>query len=185
MNDLTVTGANRTGLTLSPEISYEEWQDIGKKCSLAAHACLWWLGDWWSWGEAKYGDRASQALETGYSYQTLKDAGWVARKIEPSRRRENLSWSIHREVAALDPDIQDSILAKAEEHGMTKKEVREAARAYKIALDPPKTKERDPDNVVIDELEGDELEYWLSQVPDWEELLIKAKRDIIRIEFDD
>jgi len=42
-----------------------------------------------------------QALEkTEYDYGTLGDAKWVAKSVELSRRREDLSWSHHREVVA-------------------------------------------------------------------------------------
>ena len=37
-----------------------------------------------------------------YSYQTLMDSKWITDRIEFSRRRENLSFSHHKEVAALD-----------------------------------------------------------------------------------
>ena len=36
--------------------------------------------------------------------------GWVAGQIEPSRRRDTLSWSHHSEVAALEPKVQDHLL---------------------------------------------------------------------------
>ena len=55
--------------------------------------------------------RAAQALDSEtYSFQTFKDAGWVAGAIETSRRRDVLSWSHHKEVAALEPDEQDRFL---------------------------------------------------------------------------
>ena len=37
------------------------------------------------------------------------DAGWVAGKVETSRRREGLSWTHHREVAGLEPKEQDRL----------------------------------------------------------------------------
>jgi len=51
---------------------------------------MWWVGDWLNYGEARYGEMYSQAIEiTGYASQTLADAKWVASRIEPSRRHEN------------------------------------------------------------------------------------------------
>ena len=56
------------------------------------------------------------------------DAGWVSRQIETSRRREVLSWSHHKEVAALEPDEQDEFLDKAIDEGWTRNELRTHVR---------------------------------------------------------
>ena len=42
------------------------------------------------------------------------DCKWVAHKFEISRRRENLSFSHHAEVTALEPAEQDDWLDRAE-----------------------------------------------------------------------
>ena len=43
---------------------------------------------------------AAQAIEaTGRSYQTIANAKRVAERVDVSRRREDLSWSHHAEVA--------------------------------------------------------------------------------------
>ena len=92
---------------------------------------MWWIGDWWAFGDHNYGERASQAAGVngdGYQFQSLMDAGWVARKIETSRRREGLSWNHHKEVAALDPDEQDEFLDKAIEDGWTRNQLRTHVR---------------------------------------------------------
>lgn len=53
-------------------------------------------------GENKYGDKYTNAVDaTECDYQTLSNAKPVAEKVEIYRRRENLSWSHHAEVAAL------------------------------------------------------------------------------------
>ncbi len=56
----------------------------------------------------------------------------VCRRIEPSRRREVLSWSHHREVAALEPEDADALLDKAEAEGWTRQELRRQAKRVKI-----------------------------------------------------
>lgn len=58
-------------------------------------------------GERAYGRKYAAALErTGYDYGTLRDAKGVATSVELSRRRDNLTWAHHREVAALGPAEQ-------------------------------------------------------------------------------
>ena len=61
----------------------------------------------------KYGEKYSQALELGdYERGTLRNAAWVAGHIEMSRRRDNLSWSHHNEVADLEPEDQDREMSR-------------------------------------------------------------------------
>ena len=43
---------------------------------------------------------------------TLKNRASVARRIDPSRRRDGLTWSHHAEVAGLEPDEADAVLAE-------------------------------------------------------------------------
>src|SRR4030042_3269726 len=42
-----------------------------------------------------------------------RNAAWVASRIESSRRREDLGWSCHAEVAPLEPADQDRWLDRA------------------------------------------------------------------------
>lgn len=68
-----------------------------------------------------YGEMYSQALgETGKEYETLAHAVWVAGQFETWRRRQNLSWSHHAEVASLEPAEQDYWLDRAETEGWTR-----------------------------------------------------------------
>jgi hypothetical protein len=65
-------------------------------------------------GAAANGEKYAQAVEvTGKSYQSIADAKWVADRVELSRRRENLSWSHHVEVAALPAKAADRLLSLA------------------------------------------------------------------------
>src|SRR5262249_36589342 len=74
----------------------------------------------------------SQAVEeTGYDYQTLRDDAWVAGAIDLSRRRDNLSWSHHKEVASLPEDEQDAALDEAEREGLTRNQLRQRVQKRK------------------------------------------------------
>jgi hypothetical protein len=74
----------------------------------------WWVGDWIRYGNAKFGERYVRAAKiTGYDVQTLTNMVYVASRFEISRRRENLSWSHHETVAALEPDEQGHWLNRA------------------------------------------------------------------------
>lgn len=125
-------------LVFRPDTPFEVWEATFKRLRSAERAVQWWLGDALRFGESRYGEMYSQALEeTDYSYQSLADAAWVAGKIETSRRRENLSFSHHKEIAALPPEEQDYWLDEAEpEEGskrprISRNELRERIRDAK------------------------------------------------------
>jgi len=103
-----------TSLVIQKDISFDEWMRIGNFLKQVNKCVLWWLGDWLNFGEHKYGEKYSQALdETDYSYSSLSGASWVCNKIEICRRRQNLSWGHHAEVAALPEKKQEFFLDKA------------------------------------------------------------------------
>jgi N6-adenosine-specific RNA methylase IME4 len=114
-----------TSLTFTEDVGFDRWEAVGKTLRQINHAALWWIGDWLNYGERRYGETYSQALDEGdYEYQTLNAAAWVSRQIEFMRRRINLTWSHHREVAALPPSDQDELLARAEAEGWTTRDLR-------------------------------------------------------------
>ncbi len=72
------------------------------------------------------GEMYAQAVEeTGLDSGTLRDAKWVASKVDLCRRRHKLSFSHHKEVAALSPDLADTLLDKAEQENLTRRELRQ------------------------------------------------------------
>lgn len=120
---------------LPENLAFNEWLEAGEKLKTFERRILWCLGDWLNYGEKQYGETYSQALDaTDYSYQTLRDSAWVSGQIELSRRRDNLSFSHHKEVAALEPSDQDRFLTAAEEHSLTREELRRAVTDYKRGI---------------------------------------------------
>jgi N6-adenosine-specific RNA methylase IME4 len=114
-----------TGLVLPERTTLPEWLKVGEFLRAVEGRVMWWIGDWWRFGEARrWGEGEALAQRVGIEYQTCAQAGWVAGSIEFSRRRENLSWSHHLEVAALDPDEQDRWLDRAETNHWTRDELR-------------------------------------------------------------
>lgn len=113
-----------TGLVLPPDLSFDEWSDYGERLFAMERGVMWAIGDWWRFGNHRYGEAAAAALDSRYAYQTFMDAAWVAGAIEVSRRRETLTFSHHKEVAPLAPDEQDYWLAEAEKSQWTRAELR-------------------------------------------------------------
>jgi len=117
------------GLTLPARLSFKQWQTAVAQLTLITKACMWWWGDVLNFGGRKWGEKYEWALEKGdYSFQPLRDAVWVSGRIELSRRRDKLTWSHHREVAALEPTQQDAMLDRAERGGWSVQELRRAVR---------------------------------------------------------
>lgn len=130
-----------TSLEIPEDATFREWETIGDTLRKIDGSRLWWWGDWCNHGERRFGEKYTQALEASdYSYQGLANAAWVARQVDISRRRENLTWSHHLEVAHLKPADQDRWLARAEEKGLKRGEIRRLIQAEKMAAepDPPK-----------------------------------------------
>lgn len=121
-------------LRLLPGLSHAQWMAVGETIRFLERGVMWWLGDWWNYGERAYGDMASQAAKdavqdiTGHDYHTIRAAAWVAARIESERRRTHLSWSHHREVAALPPSEQDEWLDMVEANGWSRSDLRNALR---------------------------------------------------------
>jgi len=107
------------------ELSFTEWRDLGRQLGLVARASQWWIGDWINFGAGAYGEKYLEAVAvTGYDVGSLMDMAYVASRFEISRRRENLSWSHHQELASLPPADQDELLDLAEREHWSRKRLR-------------------------------------------------------------
>jgi hypothetical protein len=114
-------------------LPFAVWVEQGRKLGLTGRSAGWWIGDWLNYGNARYGERYVRAAKiTGYDVQTLMNMVYVASHIEPSRRREKLSWSHHAEVVALGPTEQDGWLDRAENDRLSVKCLREALRRSRM-----------------------------------------------------
>jgi ParB family chromosome partitioning protein len=110
--------ASATGLLLPKTLDETRWSEIGKFLAHVDGAVQWWIGDWWRYGEdRKWGELGQRAEEAGLNYQTCRNAGSIAGAFQLSRRRDNLSWSHHAEVAALEASEQDRFLNEAARAG--------------------------------------------------------------------
>src|SRR5205807_8955249 len=98
---------------------------------------MWEIGDWLVAGEDdvfkhlnRRRVRELAAGVTGYARHTLTMAASVARKVEPSRRVDGLTWWHHLAVASLDPDGQTDWLVReiGRAHGRERGEMAGAGR---------------------------------------------------------
>lgn len=121
------------GLQINGTPTFAEWAAYGQTLWDMRSAIQWAIADWIAYGEHAYGDKYTQAMEeTKISYRTLANYVWVATKFPVSRRRENLSFAHHQELAAvIDPAIQDEILDRAATEKLGRDTVRELAKPFK------------------------------------------------------
>lgn len=116
---------SQKGLELPLGLSFDAWSQVGFTLRRIHKSWRWWIGDWVQYGEQKFGEMASQITdELDLDYQQVADCAYVAGRIPISRRRENLSWSHHREVAKLPEPQADAMLAQAEEARWTRARLR-------------------------------------------------------------
>jgi len=131
---MTLPALSETGATFPEGMSFEDWQAAGAELQRYERAVMWWIGDWLRFGERKWGEQYTQAIDTtGKSYQSLRDAHWLSGRFELSRRRDNLTWSHHREVAALEPPAADRLLNLAEQEGWSRADLRKQVNKAKNA----------------------------------------------------
>lgn len=144
-------GAELTPVSLKlndPNLTFTDWENIGRCIGFVGNAWQWWVGDWLNHGEGLFGEESAQAVDTNESrYDIAKritpvDQGRlqnirsVCGRVAASRRRVELTFSHHEEVAALDPDEQNVWLARAVTSAWTRAELRQAIRDEKNPPEP-------------------------------------------------
>ena len=118
-----------TGLLFEADTPIEVWGVLVERLVRQHKRIEWAIGDAIRFGEQAYEDRYTQWIEeTGLSENTLTTYRWVAERIDPLRRRKDVGWSHHREVASLPAPVQETLLDRAESEGLTRWAVRQAAK---------------------------------------------------------
>lgn len=130
---LSVSGlqATPTGLIVHGDVPFLVWLEYGKGLARVKGALGWAIADWLNFGEAKYGETYSQALELfpDYSYQTLANLKSVGHRVPASERfGPPLDIGHHEVVARLDPLDRRQWLIRAEVSGWSVRELRDALR---------------------------------------------------------
>jgi len=93
---------NETSLTLCTDLDEADWLACGRVLAQRQSANMWWIGDWWTFGEKRFGRRSAIVKSPGWhgpAHQTCRNAALVVRAFDLSRRRDKLSFGHHAEVA--------------------------------------------------------------------------------------
>jgi len=119
-------------MELRPGLTRSEWLEAGRTFALLERANRWWIGDYLNYGEKNYGETYTEALDLfEVEYSALAHYKWLAATYESCTRVQNLKWSHHRVVAALEPDIRQYWLERAEAHGWSERELKARVKGEK------------------------------------------------------
>jgi N6-adenosine-specific RNA methylase IME4 len=124
------------GLDVDGVPTFREHESVGEFIRRAHKASGWWLADWLNYGESRsdFKQKLEAVLDAGIvKEKTAQNLKYIGKAIPRARRRENVDFSLHAEVAGLEPDEQDEWLEKAETEGYTRQELRKQIRASKRA----------------------------------------------------
>lgn len=131
-------GLTPTSYELPEKLSADQWLEVGRALGKADRSLMWWIGDWWAYGEHEYGDRAAIVKSDdweGPKFQTCMDAAWVCRRFETSSRDEVVSFRKHRAIASIDNEqMRLDVLKWTAENDATIKEIEAKVKEVRAFL---------------------------------------------------
>lgn len=129
MGELERAGSEltETSFVLGAGLTFEQWAEMGDGLGQMHRSLMWWIGDWYLYGEAHYGHEAEQAVPLGYSSESIRQAAWVCQRFPPEERRADLSYTHHRHVSRsdIDPVTRVTLLDQAAAEGWSSRELHE------------------------------------------------------------
>lgn len=151
--------ASPVGLTISEDITFDEWRGIAEAFGRALDAAAWCIGDWLVYGERVWGRQLLLEGETGepgaakkipshvydealaatkLDRHTLQTYASVCRAIPEPERRQKLTFAHHRLLAPLSPDKRREWLAILDSESSGRPTVKRLALSLRIADDKPR-----------------------------------------------
>ena len=118
----------KTSLTFKREVTQEEWSTVFNSLKMVEGCVQFWIGDCLAYREQKWGMYDDVSKESGYDKKTLRDIKRVSENVESVRRKTDLSFSHHLEVATLEPEKQIEFLDKASKEKLSVRELRNEIR---------------------------------------------------------
>lgn len=107
---------HRVGLEFIGEVDEEEYEIFGQTLLQIDTAYQWIIGDYLAYGvNSNYGLAQQFGELLGKSDKTIRNWVYVARNVELSRRRDNLTFGHHENVAGFTQEQQEYWLNLAEE----------------------------------------------------------------------
>lgn len=128
---------DRSGIEFTEDLSFEQWDSLGRELAPMAKSIGFIVGDWINYGMSRYGEKYQEAVEvTGLSVETLKQYSYVARRIKKCDRSHALDWTHHLVVAKVkEPEMQRDWLKKAEANKLSVSRLRKSINFGRLATD--------------------------------------------------
>ena len=139
----------QTAMLFTGNLDYDEWVNIGHQLKAMSQGLMFWVGDWLNYGEEHYGEMYAQAMDiTGYSYRTVKQAKYIAKKFPPEARNDALSFTHYTAVAGEEPERAKALLDQAINESLTIDELKRLRKPEKEKPenDIPQTAESQPED---------------------------------------
>jgi hypothetical protein len=95
------------GLSLPDNLDADQWLEVGLALGRVKGVLMWAVGDWWAFGEHRYGERAAAVKSEdweGPAFGTCANAAWVCQRFETSLRSEVVSFGAHKEIAPIEDE---------------------------------------------------------------------------------
>jgi len=113
-------------LELPPDLTFEDWDNIGMQIYSFSRHVPWLLGDWLLFGEAQYGEQyASAQIATGKAYDTLAQYKMVSKKFGVEKRHDELTWSHYLRLCKISDDKVDALIEQAIDEELSVSELKE------------------------------------------------------------
>ncbi|GEM_PF-7054609 len=117
------------GATFNDTMTIDEWASFGEALERQDRNLRWIIGDWMLYGSDHYGARAAVIADAlNLASGTVANAASVCRRVPLERRRQDLSFGHHENVAHLDPDDQMRLLEVAAREGLSVSVLRQVIR---------------------------------------------------------
>lgn len=138
MNDLVAQNTDLTAdigqtdeisWTGSENMTFDQYQAIGKTFQQIQRSLCWWTGDWLNYGEQKFGDVAAQAVDdTGKTVETLLKWKAVAFRVPRNIRVKELGWTFHFYIAYVPEEERGVLLQMALNVGISSRELKDVVK---------------------------------------------------------
>jgi hypothetical protein len=123
---LPAVSYERHALIIDGPLSWNNYCELVSAVGTMRESVNWWIGDLIIAGELAHGEKAYQPWEAkGHGLVHLQQCAWVAEHVPLHTRVQSLSWTHHREVAALPEPQQAEWLARAQAEGMSSRQLHE------------------------------------------------------------
>lgn len=124
-------------LNFKVKMPIEEAMLFAEGLSKINRSIQFWWGDFLNYSEKTYGEDYAQLVPEGIETATLIKWKWVSDRIKPKIRQQDLTYSHHEEVAAIEDEAErESFLKKAVKENLTVRELRKMIKGEPNKKDP-------------------------------------------------